>query len=155
MAEMFSKEYVSELRNENKGWRLKASEMEKAAKDAADKLTAAEAAAEAKVQAAQAAATERLIVAELKAAALKAGMIDMDGLKLADLSTVKINDKGELDGADALLKDLKEAKPYLFKVTTSTSSTGGTPKTPAKPGSFRDLTPEQQNAELRRRGVPV
>jgi hypothetical protein len=157
--ETFSREYVSELRGENKGLRLKAQEMEqraKAAEEAATaKATAAEAAAAEAVKTATEAAQTRIMTAELKAAALKAGMIDMDGLKLADLSTVKLNDNGELEGADALMTALKESKPYLFKETKSTSSTGKPPKGDTKPSTFRDLTPEQQNAELRRRGVPV
>jgi hypothetical protein len=47
----------------------------------------------------------------LKAAAQRAGMIDLDALKLADLTKVKLNDKGEID---ALIGDLKKSKPHLF-----------------------------------------
>ena len=42
-------------------------------------------------------ATEaRLILAELKAESLKAGMIDLDGLKLIDLSGAKLNEHGRI-----------------------------------------------------------
>jgi hypothetical protein len=125
--ETFSKDYVRELREENKGWRLKASEHEataktlkeaadKAAKDAADMVTAG-----------QKTANDRIIRAELKASALKAGMVDLDGLKLADLSKVKLNDAGDVEGADELMAEMKKAKPYLFGAA-STSHTGNPPK---------------------------
>jgi hypothetical protein len=53
----------------------------------------------------------------LKAAALKSGMIDLDGLKLADTSTVTLEDTAygmTVVGAEALMAKLKESKPYLF-----------------------------------------
>ncbi len=40
----------------------------------------------------------RLIRAELKAEAMRAGMVDLDGLRLLDLDAVAINDKGEVEG---------------------------------------------------------
>ena len=55
-------------------------------------------------------------------------MVDLDGLKLADQSTVKLNDAGEVEGADALMEAMKKAKPYLFKDATSTSHPGKTPE---------------------------
>ena len=73
--------------------------------------------------AAQTAADQRIIRAELKAEALKAGMVDLDGLKLADLSKVKLNDAGEVEGADALMTELKKSKPYLFGTPGTTSNT--------------------------------
>jgi len=36
----------------------------------------------------------RLILAEMKAEAIRAGMIDLDGLKLLDLSEMRLNEKG-------------------------------------------------------------
>jgi hypothetical protein len=77
-------------------------------------------------------------------------MIDLDGLKLADLSTVKLNDAGEVEGADALMTALKEAKPYLFKPPTGTSN----PNPPPKPGSegakaVKDMTKEEYAAALK------
>ena len=155
MPETFSKDYVKELREENKGWRLKATEMEQQAKTAADAAAAAKTEAEARIAAAEKAASDRLILAELKAAALKAGMIDLDGLKLADISSVKLNDKGELEGADALMSSLKTAKPYLFKETKSTSSTASPPPAGDGKTTFRDMNPDQQAATLRKMGLPI
>lgn len=127
--ETFSREYVKELREENKGWRLKAQQAEKERDDHKTAAEKAAAEAEAKVKDAHTAAEQRVIRAELKAEALKAGMVDLDGLKLADLTKVKINDAGEVEGAAELMDELKKSKPYLFGSTQNSS----TPNTP--PGS--------------------
>lgn len=144
--ETFSKDYVRELRAENKGWRLKAGELEKerdthksaaekAAKDADDKSKAA-----------QTAADQRVIRAELKASALKAGMVDLDGLKLADLTKVKLNDAGEVEGADELMAEMKKAKPYLFANGSSSNTQDPPPKDPPKGKKAADMTPEEYAA---------
>lgn len=145
--EHFSREYVKELREENKGWRLKAQQLEK---ERDDHKTAAEKAAqdaEGKIKEAHTAAEQRVIRAELKAEALKAGMVDLDGLKLADLSKIKINDAGEVEGATELMEELKKAKPYLFG-TTQNSSTPGTPPNPKPPTAKKatDMTADEYAA---------
>ncbi len=126
--ETFSKDYVRELRHESAGYRTKAQEAEKKAQEAADLATRATKEADDKIAAATATANERIVRAELKAAAIKAGMVDLDGLKLADLSKVKLNDAGEVEGADALMEEMKKAKPYLFSTGTTTTSTDPKPK---------------------------
>jgi hypothetical protein len=122
--EVFSSDYVKELRRENAHYRTKAKENEEAAQKAAK--DAEEVTAKAKTE-----ADARIIRAELKAAALKAGMIDLDGLKLADLSKVTLKDDGTLDGADDMMKGLKETKPYLFGNADTSTHTGKPP--PAVP----------------------
>ncbi len=131
--ETFSKDYVRELREENKGWRLKATEMEQhAAQARADAEKAAQEAL-AKIADATTAASARVIRAEIKAAAIKAGMIDLDGLKMLDLSAIKLNADGEVEGAETLLENAKKAKPYLFgDAKTSSTAKPPEPKPPAK-----------------------
>jgi uncharacterized membrane protein YqiK len=173
-AKTFSLEYVRELREENKGLRLAKTNAERAAEDAKAEavkaktdaeaaVAAAKADAEAKVKeadtrvsdgvaAAQKAADDRVISAELRTAATAAGMKDLDGLKLADLSSVKLNAEGKVEGADALLTSLKEAKPYLFgePARTTTTQTAPPPAPNALTGKKAgDWTPEQmKQAEL-------
>ena len=144
--ETFSKDYVRELREENKGWRLKASEHEAAATAAKEAAEKAATDADAKTKDVQTAADQRVIRAELKAAALKAGMVDLDGLKLADLSTVKLNDAGEVEGADALMDAMKKTKPYLFGAAST--STGTKPPPSASPGAKKatDMSKEEYAA---------
>jgi len=144
--ETFSKDYVRELREENKGWRLKASEHETAAKAAKEAAEAAKAEAEKAKTDAQTAADQRVIRAELKAAALKAGMVDLDGLKLLDLSTVKLNAQGEVEGAEALMDAAKKAKPYLFGAANTSTGGKAPPSNPPAAKKAQDMTPEEYAA---------
>jgi hypothetical protein len=66
------------------------------------------------------------IDAELKDRAAGFGLIDLDWLKLADLSTVRVNEQGAVEGAAELIGTLRKAKPYLF-ADVSTSSSGRPP----------------------------
>jgi hypothetical protein len=70
----------------------------------------------------------RLIRAELKAEALRAGMVDLDGLKLLDLAEVKLTEAGEVADATNLLAKLKRAKPWLFGNTMSSSAAANPPR---------------------------
>lgn len=138
----YSAEFVRDLREEAKAHRLKAKDLETQLESFASKLTQKEKDAEAAIAAAKAdfdktlsetrtAGEQRVIRAELKAEAIKAGMIDLDGLKLADLEKVKLNpETGEVEGAGDLLADLKKSKPYLFGAPKGTSN----PEDPPKPG---------------------
>ena len=153
--ETFSKDYVRELREENKGWRLKASEHEQAAKDAAAAVTAAKAEADAKIAEATTAAQARIIRAEIKAAAVKAGMIDMDGLKMLDLSKLTLNDDGEVDGADALLEAAKKVKPYLFGDAKTSSTTPPPKPSDPKDKTAKDMTDDELRAFERQHKIRV
>lgn len=125
--ETFSREYVTELRSENASWRNRHKEAEEAKKAAEEAAKKAADEAAAKITEATTAAEKRILMAELKASALTAGMVDLDGLKLADLSAVKLNEQGEVEGADALMEELKKSKPWLFG-SQGTSHTGTPPK---------------------------
>lgn len=153
----FSLEYVQELRAENAKYRTSAKEAKEAAEAAEKRVKDAEKAAEAKARDAEDKATARIIRAELKAAAIKAGMVDLDGLKLADLSGVKLDDSGDVVGADDLMKALKESKPYLFGQPQSTTQTQQTPpkKEEPKPFDARTATDEERAARAREMGITL
>jgi hypothetical protein len=163
--ETFTREYVTELRQESASYRTRAQEAERKAQEADAKaakvIEEAEARvkkasedADAKVKETHTASEQRIIRAELKAVAIKAGMVDLDGLKLADLSTVKIDDKGEVVGAEDLMKTLKEAKPYLFKEAISSSNPANPPsKDPPKKFDARTATPEERAAKAKELGI--
>ena len=140
--QMFSREYVQELREENKTWRQKAQGHESEAQRQKDAAAAAKAASDAAVAAANADAQGRILRAELKAHAIRAGMVDLDGLKLLDLSTVTLNAAGEIDGADALFETAKAAKPWLFSAPTAPSTTP-----PATTSSIATPPPQTTPAE--------
>ena len=98
----------------------------------------------------------KLIRAELKAEAVKAGMIDLDGLKLIDASEVQLNEAGELQDAGAVLGRLKRAKPWLFGGGTSSSAAANPPRPePPRTRHANELSHEEwlqaRAALLRRR----
>ena len=87
--------------------------------------------AEAALDRLQAEAAAKLIRAELKAEAVKAGMIDLDGLKLVDTSEMILNEAGEIPDAGAVLARMKRAKPWLFG--GASSSAAANPPRPEPP----------------------
>lgn len=98
-------------------------------------------------------AKQRLIHAELKAAALRAGMVDPDGLKLLDLTAADLTDDGSVSLPNGFWDQAKEAKPYLFGTPQPTTSTTTRPPPPVEPPKVlraTDMTAEQAN-ELERR----
>lgn len=112
--------------------------------------------AEAALSRVQAEAQARLIRAELKAEAVKAGMIDLDGLKLVDDSEVRLNEAGEVQDAQALLGRLKRAKPWLFGGGVSSSAAANPPRPePPRTRHANELSHEEwlqaRAALLRRR----
>lgn len=137
-AESFSREYVSELRQESANWRTKAQELERLAKEAEEAANKKVSESEAKINEAVNAANARIVRSELKAFAIEAGMIDLDVLKLVDLSGVKLLDNGEVEGAKELIEKLKETKPHFFKEYKSTTHPSDPPK--AKEQDTKDVT---------------
>lgn len=84
--------------------------------------------AEAALERAQAEARARIVRAELKAEAVKAGMIDLDGLKLIDDAELRVNEEGGVEDAPAVLAKLKRVKPWLFGGGKSSSATANAPR---------------------------
>jgi hypothetical protein len=87
-----------------------------------DELIARTAELERKLAEVEVAARGRIVQAELKAEAVRAGMVDLDGLKLLDASAIKLNAAGEVEGAAALMKEMRRAKPWLFGGASSSST---------------------------------
>lgn len=96
--------------------------------DAADAWQTRAESAEAALLRSQAEADARLVRAELKVEALRAGMIDLDGLKLLDLAEVRLNAEGEVVDGGAVLARLKRAKPWLFGGPASSSAAANAPR---------------------------
>lgn len=74
--------------------------------------------------------TQRLVHSELKSHALRAGLIDLDALKLIDTTTLQLDDRGELADAARLMTDLKRTKPYLFGAANTSTASAAPPTTP-------------------------
>ena len=99
-------------------------------------------------------AESRLIGAELRAQAMRAGIIDLDGLKLLESHDLRVNERGEVDGAAEAVAALRRAKPWLFGAVTSSST--ASPPPPQQPRAKRaqdmsDAEYRAARAELLRR----
>ncbi len=79
---------------------------------------------------------ERLVGAEIKAAAAGAGLVDMDLLPLLDKTGIKLDDNNNVVGVTEAFEALKGKKPEWFKpaataTTTTTQTTGAVRSTGA------------------------
>ena len=96
----------------------------------------------------------RMINAELKSVAMRAGIIDVDGIKLFDVGAIKLNDAGEIDGVDRLMADFRRSRPWLFQAASSSSLSPTPPSTPPIGKRATAMTHaewQQGRAELLRR----
>src|SRR5438067_10935183 len=102
------------------------SEYETTAGSDADPVTELRARAEAlerKLADTEREARSRIARAELKVEAVRAGIVDLDGLKLLDIKDVQLTADGELANAPELVAQLRRAKPWLFGGTSLSSPT--------------------------------
>jgi hypothetical protein len=88
----------------------------------------------------------RLLRADLRVEAVRAGMIDLDGLQLIDPSVVGPDPKpGSTDPA-AIIDELKRHKPWLF-AQHSSSSTASVPRPdPPRQKNARDMNVDEWRA---------
>lgn len=97
----------------------------------------------------------RLIRAELKTEALRAGMIDLDGLKLIDTHALKLNAEGEVEGVARLMAELRKTKPWLFGGLSSSSPASAPQVQPPRAKLATEMTDSEYRAAraalLRRR----
>lgn len=90
-------------------------------------------------------ARARMVQAELKVEALRAGIIDLDGLKLLEPSQVEIGDAGEVKNATDVISQFRRAKPWLFGSGSSSSLANPPPAQPPR----QKLATEMTDAEYR------
>ena len=100
---------------------------------------------------------KRLITAELRMAAMRSGIIDVDALRLIDAGGLAVGADGVIEGAEDAVLALKSAKPYLFDdlrpgPVMMTTGQPRRPPTPAQPDvvNARTLSREQWQAERAR-----
>jgi hypothetical protein len=87
----------------------------------------------------------RLVQVELKFEALRAGIVDLDGLKLLDPSDVETGENGEVKNAADVITRLRRSKPWLFAGSSSSSSANPPPAQPPR----QKLATEMSDAEYR------
>ena len=128
---------IKKLSEENKEWRLEQRKHQKALEETQNKLKELES----KTQ-------ERLINAELKVAAQKFKLRDLnDAKKLADLNEVKILENGDINGVEEAIEKLKASKPYLFDLGATTNVAGAPMRnTIQKTKSALEMSPAEYKA---------
>jgi hypothetical protein len=88
----------------------------------------------------------RLVVANLRTEAVRAGMIDLDGLRLIDLSAVRLSDDDRVIGGRKLMDDLRRTKPWLFGVASSSSAAIAPASHPVRQKTALEMTEEEYTA---------
>jgi hypothetical protein len=88
---------------------------------------------------------QRVILAELKIEALRANILDLDGLRFLDLSQARLGEDGSLvDGAE-IISRLRRAKPWLF----TTPSSSSVAKVPLSAPTRQKLAKDMSDMEYR------
>ena len=117
-------------------------------------LRARNEALEASLQQLREASNRRAIQMELKSEATRRGMIDLDGLKLLDLTEVSIDEDGNVHGTQTAMTKLRRDKPWLFGAVSSSSVAGAPSAAPSRTKLATEMTLEEwrtARAELLRR----
>jgi hypothetical protein len=91
-------------------------------------------------------ANRRLIQAELRNQAIRAGIIDLDGLQMADTSGLKIDADGNVTQAQEVLVNLKKAKPWLFANASSSQLKPAPASEPPKVRNAKTMTESEWKA---------
>jgi hypothetical protein len=63
----------------------------------------------------------RLIVANLQTEAVRAGIVDLDGLKLIDLADAQLGPDDKVVGGRKIIDELRRSRPWLFGASSSSS----------------------------------
>jgi hypothetical protein len=90
----------------------------------------------------------RLVLANLRTEAVRAGMIDLDGLKLIDTSSVTLDENDRIARARELMENLRRSKPWLFGATVASSSSpaAAPPSQPIRQKTALEMTDEEYQA---------
>jgi len=91
-------------------------------------------------------ARSNLVMAELKTEAVRAGMIDLDGLKLIDPSGLTVTDQGAVIGSAALMDRFRREKSWLFAAASSATSAVPPPSQPPRAKQATEMTAEEYRA---------
>jgi hypothetical protein len=85
----------------------------------------------------------RLVVANLRTEAVRAGMVDLDGLKLIDTSAVKLDADDKVVGGRKIMDDLRQNKPWLFAGRSSSSTVVAPASQPVRHKTALEMTDEE------------
>jgi hypothetical protein len=83
------------------------------------------------------------ILAELKVEAMRANMIDLDGLQFVDISEKRLDEDGGYADSAELISRLKRAKPWLFATSSSSSIAKVPPSGPTRQKLAKEMSDEE------------
>ena len=73
-------------------------------------------------------------------------MIDLDGLKLIDLSEVRLDENDKVVGGRKIMADLRRNKPWLFGVASTSSAATAPASQPVRQKTAMDMTEAEYTA---------
>jgi hypothetical protein len=88
----------------------------------------------------------RLVVANLRTEAVHAGMVDLDGLKLIDLSSIRLDGEDKVVGGRKIMEDLRRNKPWLFGGRSSSNTIAAPASQPVRQKTALEMTDEEYAA---------
>jgi hypothetical protein len=77
---------------------------------------------------------------------LRAGIVDLDGLKLLDPSAVEVGEAGDVKNAADVITQLRRTKPWLFGGGSSSSSANPPPAQPPRQKRATEMTDAEYRA---------
>ncbi len=91
-------------------------------------------------------ARQQITLADLKVAAVRAGMVDLDGIKLLDMASVQTSEDGRVTDAASVMQTLRRAKPWLFGAGITSSLTDVPPSQPPRQKLATEMSDEEYRA---------
>nr|WP_294527318.1 hypothetical protein [uncultured Rhodopila sp.] len=88
----------------------------------------------------------RLVAANLRTEAVRAGMIDLDGLKLVDLSAVTLDANDKVVDGRKIMDGLRREKPWLFGAKSSSSAAAAPASQPVRQKTALEMSDEEYAA---------
>jgi hypothetical protein len=88
---------------------------------------------------------QRVILAELKVEALRANILDLEGLRLLDMTPDHLGEDGSAVDSAEVISRLKRAKPWLF----ATPSSSSVAKVPLSAPTRQKLAKDMSDAEYK------
>ena len=87
-----------------------------------------------------------IVKAHLQAEAMRAGMVDLDGLKMLDLTNITMSEDGDVRGASALMEKVRKEKPWLFGRAFTSAAGMAPPSQPPRQKLATDMTDAEYQA---------
>jgi hypothetical protein len=85
----------------------------------------------------------RLVIANLQTEAVRAGMVDLDGLKLINLSEARLGPNDQVEGGRQIIEDLRRQKPWLFGKSSSSSVAEAPSSQPVRQKTALEMNDEE------------